>query len=93
MRTDEALDHRWLAADQAMVRRRENIKYGSYRLVRTAKRRLHHQCQFARNGVGGRTMEKDENGFNQKIQRPRVPELKKSNNDIVPNQRIVSAEC
>ncbi|KAF7636564.1 hypothetical protein Mgra_00003955 [Meloidogyne graminicola] len=93
MRTDEALDHRWLAADQAMVRRRENIKYGSYRLVRTAKRRLHHQCQFARNGVGGRTMEKDENGFNQKTQRPLVPELKKSNNDIVPNQRIVSAEC
>uniref|UniRef100_A0A914I2N6 Uncharacterized protein n=1 Tax=Globodera rostochiensis TaxID=31243 RepID=A0A914I2N6_GLORO len=53
MRLDEALDHRFLASDAAMVRRRENIRYASHRLIRTAQRRLRHQTQFARNGAGG----------------------------------------
>ena len=53
MRPEEALAHRWLATDGTMVRRRENIKYGSHRLLRTAQRRLRQQCQFARNGSAG----------------------------------------
>ncbi|KAL7071304.1 hypothetical protein ACQ4LE_009560 [Meloidogyne hapla] len=100
MRTEEALSHRWLASDQAMVRRRENIKYGSYRLIRTAKRRLQHQCLFARNGGGGneRQLDKDEKGSGFSQQRSRDPEINKSsasktNNNVVPRQRIVSAEC
>uniref|UniRef100_A0A914KID4 Uncharacterized protein n=1 Tax=Meloidogyne incognita TaxID=6306 RepID=A0A914KID4_MELIC len=96
MRTDEALSHRWLASDQAMVRRRENIKYGSYRLIRTAKRRLQHQCQFARNGVGGneRQLDKAENGtaFSQN-RRPEINRSSTSQNNGLPRQRIVSAEC
>uniref|UniRef100_A0A915LS68 Uncharacterized protein n=1 Tax=Meloidogyne javanica TaxID=6303 RepID=A0A915LS68_MELJA len=96
MRTDEALSHRWLASDQAMVRRRENIKYGSYRLIRTAKRRLQHQCQFARNGVGGneRQLDKAENGtgFSQN-KRPEINRSSTSQNNGMPRQRIVSAEC
>ena len=40
MRTDEALSHRFLASDPSMVRRRENIKYPSTRLARTAARTL-----------------------------------------------------
>jgi hypothetical protein len=38
MNTEEALQHRWLAADDPMTRRRENIKYPSSRLCKLAKR-------------------------------------------------------
>jgi hypothetical protein len=40
MRTDEALSHRFLASDPGMVRRRENIKYPSTRLIKTAARTM-----------------------------------------------------
>lgn len=40
MRTDEALSHRFLASDPGMVRRRENIKYASTRLIKTAARTM-----------------------------------------------------
>jgi serine/threonine protein kinase len=40
MRTDEALSHRFLANDSAMVRRRENIRYPSQRLQKTALRTM-----------------------------------------------------
>uniref|UniRef100_A0A914WDR8 Muscle M-line assembly protein unc-89 n=1 Tax=Plectus sambesii TaxID=2011161 RepID=A0A914WDR8_9BILA len=38
MNTEEALQHRWLAADDTMTRRRENIKYPSSRLCKLARR-------------------------------------------------------
>lgn len=40
MRTDEALSHRFLSSDPIMVRRRENIKYASTRLIKTAARTM-----------------------------------------------------
>ncbi|VDK57699.1 unnamed protein product [Gongylonema pulchrum] len=36
MRTDEALTHRWLSMDAAMVRRRQTVNYPSSRLRKTA---------------------------------------------------------
>lgn len=38
MNSEEALQHRWLAADDTMTRRRENIKYPSNRLCKLARR-------------------------------------------------------
>lgn len=40
MRTEEALSHPFLASNPAMVRRRENIKYPSTRIIKTAARTL-----------------------------------------------------
>lgn len=40
MRTDEALSHAFLASNPMIVRRRENIKYPSTRLIKTAARTL-----------------------------------------------------
>ncbi|KAL3121107.1 hypothetical protein niasHT_005367 [Heterodera trifolii] len=98
MRPDEALDHRFLASDTAMVRRRENIRYASHRLMRTAQRRLRHQTQFARNGgaardgggtapphshAGGRTAKPTKGAMNNGT----------AGRTTAPKRRVVSTEC
>lgn len=51
MRPEEALNHRFLASDASMVRRRQGIQYSCNRLRRTAERRFRQQNQIARNGI------------------------------------------
>uniref|UniRef100_A0A183BTP3 Protein kinase domain-containing protein n=1 Tax=Globodera pallida TaxID=36090 RepID=A0A183BTP3_GLOPA len=97
MRLDEALDHRFLASDAAMVRRRENIRYASHRLIRTAQRRLRHQTQFARNGAGGGDGTRPSASVGGAVRTAR-PTAAASNGTIggtqsVPKRRIVSTEC
>lgn len=53
MRPEEALNHRFLACDAPMVRRRKGVKYNSNRLRRTAERRCRQQIIIAKNGLGG----------------------------------------
>jgi len=51
MNPEEALNHRFLGSDIAMVRRRQGVEYNSIRLRRLTDRRRNQQNQIARNGI------------------------------------------
>lgn len=63
MRTAEALTHQFLASDPSSCRRRENIRYPSTRLRRTAERRFRQQIELqTENGLArGPSVEKQQN--------------------------------
>ncbi|KAI1702784.1 immunoglobulin domain-containing protein [Ditylenchus destructor] len=84
MRPEEALAHRFLACDQAMIRRRENIKYASTRLRRTATRRFHQQHQHLQHSAAlngnGNTPKEPVDGMNGGVK-------KSSSSGALSNQR------
>lgn len=87
MRTAEALTHQFLASDSSSCRRRENIRYPSTRLRRTAERRFRQQIELqTENGLArGPSVEKQQNGNKSPILTKRKNPLQRHGSaDFIP---------